>query len=211
MDKAIVIGIAGGSGSGKTLVSRNILEDLGSDKVVILEQDNYYKNLEHLSYEERIKVNYDHPDALDDELLISHLKDLIARHPINQPLYDFKIHCRKKETRRIEGSLIIILEGILILDNPILRELMDIKVFVDTDADLRFIRRLKRDILERGRSLEAVIKQYTETVRPMHLEFVEPTKRYSDIIVPEGGYNWVAVDLLKTKIKALLREKGELI
>jgi uridine kinase len=211
MDKAIVIGIAGGSGSGKTLVSRNILEDLGSDKVVILEQDNYYKNLGHLSYEDRIKVNYDHPDALDDELLISHLKDLIARHPINQPLYDFKIHCRKKETRRIEGSLIIILEGILILDNPILRELMDIKVFVDTDADLRFIRRLKRDILERGRSLEAVIKQYTETVRPMHLEFVEPTKRYSDIIVPEGGYNWVAVDLLKTKIKALLREKGEQI
>lgn len=211
MDKAIVIGIAGGSGSGKTLVSRNILEDLGSDKVVILEQDNYYKELSYLPFEERIKVNFDHPDAFDNELLISHLKALIARHPIDQPLYDFKIHSRKKETRRIEGSLIIILEGILILDNPDLRNLMDIKVFVDTDADLRFIRRLKRDILERGRSLESVIKQYTDTVRPMHLEFVEPTKRYSDIIVPEGGYNWVAVDLLKTKIKALLREKGELI
>ncbi len=211
MNKAIVIGIAGGSGSGKTLVSRNILEDLGSDKVVILEQDSYYKELTHLPFEERIKVNFDHPDAFDMELLISHLKALIAGQPIEQPLYDFKIHSRKKETRRIAGSLIIILEGILILDDPHLRELMDIKVFVDTDADLRFIRRLKRDIIERGRSLESVIQQYTETVRPMHLEFVEPSKRYSDLIVPEGGYNWVAVDLLKTKIKALLREKGEIV
>jgi len=209
MDKAILIGIAGGSGSGKTLIAKNILEDLGSEKVIIIEQDDYYKDLLDLSLEERAKTNFDHPDSLDDELLISHLKSLIARNPIEMPIYDFKTHCRKPETQRIEGLLIVILEGILILDNPQMRELMDIKVFVDTDSDIRFIRRLKRDIHNRGRTMESVIEQYKRTVRPMHLEFVEPSKRYADIIIPEGGRNWVAIDLLKTKIQALLQQKGE--
>jgi len=209
MEKPILIGIAGGSGSGKTLVSRRIFEDLGSDKVTIIEQDNYYKDLGQLSLEERMKINFDHPDALDNELLLKHLKKLLAGHSIEQPLYDFTRHCRRHETRRISDHLVIVIEGILILDNPRLRELMDIKVYVDTDPDIRFIRRLTRDLRERGRSLESVIKQYTENVRPMHLQFVEPSKRYADIILPEGGHNLVAIDLLQTKIRVLLRERGE--
>lgn len=209
MKKAIVIGIAGGSGSGKTLVAKNLLKDLGSEKVFIMEQDDYYKDLSHLPFEERVKTNFDHPDSIDEALLIAHLTELISGNPIDVPIYDFKTHCRKRETHRIEGHLIIILEGILILDNPQLRELMDIKVFVDTDSDIRFIRRLNRDIHERGRTVESVIKRYLDNVRPMHLEFVEPSKRHADIIIPEGGHNLVAIDLLKTKIKALLLEKDE--
>lgn len=209
MERPILIGIAGGSGSGKTLVSKRIFEDLGSDKVIIIQQDNYYKDLSYLALDEREKINFDHPDAIDDQLLISQIKDLLDCKSVHQPLYNFSTHCRRKETRLISGHLILALEGILILDNPKLRELMDIKVFVDTDPDIRFIRRLKRDIKERGRSLDSVIKQYTESVRPMHLQFVEPSKRYADIIIPEGGHNLVAIDLIKTKIKVLLRERGE--
>lgn len=207
MKQAIVIGIAGGSGSGKTLVAKSLLKDLGSEKVFIMEQDDYYKDLSHLALEKRAETNFDHPDSIDEDLLVTHLKALILGHPIETPLYDFKTHSRLPGTRRIEGHRILILEGILILDNPRLRELMDIKVFVDTDADIRFIRRLKRDILERGRTMESVINRYLDNVRPMHLEFVEPSKRYADIIIPEGGHNLVAIDLLRTKIQALLYEQ----
>jgi len=209
MKRPIIIGIAGGSGSGKTLVAERIFEDLGSDKVVIIQQDSYYKDMSHLSPAEREKINFDHPDALDNELLIRQIKELLAGKSVYQPLYDFTTHCRRKQTRLISGHLIIVLEGILILDNPKLRNLMDIKLFVDTDPDIRFIRRLCRDIEQRGRSMESVIKQYAESVRPMHLQFVEPSKRYADIIIPEGGHNLVAIDLLKTKIKVLLQERGE--
>jgi len=207
MNKALLIGIAGGSGSGKSLVAQKLLEDFSSQKVTLIIQDNYYKDLSDLPMSERVKTNFDHPHAIDTDLLISDMKKLLAGEPINQPLYDFKTHCRLKEGRRIAGQLIIILEGILILDNPDLRKLMDIKIFVDTDADIRFIRRLKRDLSERGRTMESVIEQYEQTVRPMHLEFVEASKRYADIIIPEGGHNLVAIDLIKTKIISLLREK----
>ncbi len=206
MKKRILIGIAGGTGSGKTLVAKNLFRDLGSDRVVILQQDAYYKNVSYLPFEERAKQNFDHPDAIDSELLLKHIKDLLAGRAIQQPIYDFTVHLRKNETREIGGHDIIILEGILILYNPELRHLMDIKVYVDTDADIRFIRRLMRDTRERGRSMESVVKQYKESVRPMHLQFVEPTKRYADIIVPEGGMNFVAIDILRAKIKSLLNE-----
>jgi uridine kinase len=206
MKKGILIGIAGGSGSGKTLVSKRLFNDLGSEKVIIIQQDSYYKNLTHLSFDERKKQNFDHPDSIDEELLINHIKELLKGNYIDQPIYDFTQHTRKKETLRVGNHIIIILEGILILHNPVLRKLMDIKVYVDTDSDVRLIRRLKRDIQERGRSLDSVIEQYENIVRPMHLQFVEPLKRYADIIIPQGGYNLVAIDLLKTKIQALLRE-----
>lgn len=206
MKKRILIGIAGGTGSGKTLVAKNLFRDLGSNRVVILQQDAYYKNLSYLPFEERAKQNFDHPDAIDSELLLRHIKDLLAGRTIQQPIYDFTVHLRKNETREIGGHDIIILEGILILYNPELRNLMDIKVYVDTDADIRFIRRLMRDTKERGRSMDSVVRQYKESVRPMHLQFVEPTKRYADIIIPEGGMNFVAIDILRAKIAALLDE-----
>ncbi len=206
-ERGILIGIAGGSGSGKTLVANNIFAELGSDRVAILCQDSYYKDLSHLPPEERSKQNFDHPDAIDTELLIRHVKALLAGETIEQPIYDFVTHTLTSETRTIGPHSIIVLEGILIFDNPELRELMDIKVYVDTDPDIRLIRRLRRDYLERGRTMESVIEQYEKSVRPMHLQFVEPTKRYADIIIPEGGYNRVAIDLIKTKIEALLRER----
>ncbi|MFQ5602758.1 MAG: uridine kinase [bacterium] len=208
-EKGILIGIAGGTGSGKTLVAKNIYADLGSDRVVRICQDSYYKDLSHIEPEKRHAQNFDHPDAIDSELLIEHVKALINGQTISQPIYDFVTHTRTDKFSLIGPHSIIVLEGILIFDNPELRELMDIKIYVDTDPDIRLIRRLQRDILERGRSMESVIKQYEESVRPMHLQFVEPSKRYADIIVPEGGYNKVAIDLIKTKIKALLREKAE--
>ncbi len=209
MKKRILIGIAGGSGSGKTLIAKNLFRDLGTDRVIIIQQDAYYKDLSHLSFEERVKQNFDHPDAIDSELLLQQLNGLLAGETIQQPIYDFTIHSRKKTTETIGGHDIIILEGILILDNPELRNLMDIKVYVDTDADIRLIRRLIRDTKERNRSMESVIKQYKESVRPMHLQFVEPSKRYADVIIPEGGMNYVAVDLLRTKIEVLLKELDE--
>jgi uridine kinase len=208
MARGILIGIAGGSGSGKTLVAQTIFNELGSDKVVIVDQDSYYRDLSHLSVEERQKQNFDHPDAIDTDLLIEQLEDLLEGKQIEQPIYDFTTHTRRPETRRIGPHKIVVLEGILILDNARLRELMDIKVYVDTDADIRFIRRLKRDIEERGRTMASVIRQYEESVRPMHMQFVEPSKRYADIIIPEGGYNRVAIDLLKTKIQSLLAEEN---
>ena len=208
MKSHILIGIAGGSGSGKTLVARRIVEELGSDKVIIIQQDSYYNDLGHLTLEERKKQNFDHPDAFDHQYLIDQLKNLLVGKSIDQPIYDYAIHSRKKETRRIGEHVIIVLEGILILLDPGLRRLMDIKVYVDTDADVRLIRRIRRDVTERDRSLESILDQYENSVRPMQLQFVEPTKRYADIILPEGGFNLVAVDLLKTKIQALLAERG---
>jgi uridine kinase len=208
MKPHILIGIAGGSGSGKTLVAKRIFDELGSDKVIIIQQDSYYKELSHLNLEERKKQNFDHPDAFDHQFLIAQLKDLLAGKSIDQPVYDYTIHSRKNETRRIGEHVIIVLEGILILHDADLRNLMDIKVYVDTDDDVRLIRRIRRDVTERGRSLESILDQYENSVRPMQLQFVEPTKRYADIIIPEGGFNLVAVDLLKTKIQALLAERG---
>jgi uridine kinase len=199
-----LIGIAGGTGSGKTLIAEMVIKDLAGHSVTIIQQDSYYKNLSHLSFEERSRQNFDHPDAVDISLLVSQIQDLLRGSAIDQPVYDFSKHLRCEKTKRINPQSIVILEGILIFYYPELREMMDIKIFVDTDPDIRFIRRLGRDLESRGRTMQSVIDQYISTVRPMHLEFVEPSKRYADIIIPEGGYNEVAVDLLKTKIQSLL-------
>ncbi len=208
MSRRILIGIAGGSGSGKTLVARTIVRELGSDRVVIIDQDSYYKNLEDIPLRDREVRNFDHPDAFDNELLVRHIQDLLAGQPVEQPIYDYAEHRRLDETRHIGDHHIVVLEGILIFHEPELRALMDIKLFIDADADIRFIRRLRRDIVERGRSVDSVIRQYEESVRPMHLQFVDPAKRYADVIIPEGGHNKVAIDLVKTKIRSLLREAG---
>ena len=208
MVRRILIGIAGGSGSGKTLVSRTIVRELGSDRVVVIDQDSYYKNLDDIPMRDRVARNFDHPDAFDGELLKRNIRDLLEGRPVEQPIYDYAQHQRLDETRAIGDHLVIVLEGILIFLDPELRALMDIKLFVDADHDVRFIRRLKRDLVERGRSVDSIIRQYEESVRPMHLQFVEPTKRYADLIIPEGGHNRVAIDVLKTKIRELLRERG---
>ena len=208
-ERGILIGIAGGSGSGKTMVSNRILSQLGTDRVAVIEQDSYYRDLSNLPFEQRAAQNFDHPDAIDTELLINHITGLLNGETVHIPLYDFTNHTRLKSTRATGPHDVIVLEGILILYNPDLRKMMDIKVYVDTGADLRFIRRLKRDTAERGRSMQTVIEQYEHSVRPMHLQFVEPTKRYADIIIPEGGHNLVAIDLVRTKIESLLREKEQ--
>jgi uridine kinase len=206
MKRPILIGIAGGTGSGKSTVSKQILKRNGEENVVIIEQDSYYKDQSHLTFEERVKRNYDHPLAFDNELLIKHLKDLLNNIPIEKPIYDFEQHTRKKETVTVYPKKIIILEGILILYDEQIRNLCDIKIFVDTDSDVRVIRRIKRDIKERGRTLDSVIQQYLTTVRPAHQQFVEPTKKYADIIIPEGGYNEVAIDIISTKINSILNK-----
>jgi uridine kinase len=208
MARRILIGIAGGTGSGKTLVSRTIVRQLGSDRVVIIDQDSYYRNLEDIPLRDRDARNFDHPDAFDNELLKRHVRDLLQGLPVEQPIYDYAEHRRLPETRRVGEHLIIVLEGILIFVDPELRALMDIKVFIDADPDVRFIRRLRRDLVERGRSVDSIVRQYEESVRPMHLQFVEPSKRYADLIIPEGGHNKVAIDLLGAKIRELLRERG---
>ncbi|MCA9740450.1 MAG: uridine kinase [Deferribacteres bacterium] len=207
-NKSILIGIAGGSGSGKTLVAKRIIEEISSEDVVLIEQDSYYRDLSHLSVAERAQSNFDHPDAIDGELMIQQIRDIIEGRPVEQPIYDFTTHTRTHETRHISGHHIVVLEGILILYSPRLRAMMDIKVFVDTDADIRLLRRINRDVAERGRTMESVLDQYQRSVRPMHLQFVEPSKRYADVIIPEGGHNMVAVDLLKTKVEDLLRKRG---
>ncbi len=209
-EKGILIGIAGGSGSGKTLVAKNIYTDLGSQKVIRISQDSYYQDLGHFPPEKRHERNFDHPDAVDIELMIVHLQALLRGETIEQPVYDFITHTRTGEFHKIGPHKIIVLEGILIFDNPELRSLMDIKVYVDTDSDIRLARRLRRDIHDRGRTMESVLEQYEKSVRPMHLQFVEPSKRYADLIVPEGGYNKVAIDVIKTKIEALLLESEKL-
>ncbi|MRH43036.1 uridine kinase [Aquibacillus halophilus] len=205
--KPIVIGVAGGSGSGKTSVTRSICQRFTDKTILVIEQDYYYKDQAHLPFEERLQTNYDHPLAFDNDLLIQHVHDLLNDKTIEKPVYDYKVHTRSNEVIDVEPKEVIILEGILILEDPRLLDLMDIKVFVDTDADLRIIRRMLRDIKERGRTIDSVIDQYINEVRPMHLQFVEPTKRYADIIIPEGGQNHVAIDLMATKIQTILNSK----
>jgi len=201
-----VIGVAGGSGSGKTTVVRKILEALGNTSVPVLEHDRYYRDRNDLRLEERAALNYDHPDSLETDLLVRHVNELRAGRSIEAPVYDFARHARKEETETVAAGRAIIIEGILIYTDPALRKLMDVKVFVDTDDDTRFIRRLQRDISERGRTVQSVIEQYLGTVKPMHLDFVEPSKRYADIIIPQGGYNVVAIDMLLRLIRGLSLE-----
>ncbi len=208
MSRRILIGIAGGSGSGKTLVARTIVRELGSSQVVIIDQDSYYKDLEHIPFRDREARNFDHPDAFDTELLKTHLRTLLEGRPVQQPIYDYTEHRQSGETREIRDHVVIVLEGILIFVDPELRALMDIKLFVDADADVRLLRRLKRDLIERGRSVDSILRQYEESVRPMHQQFVEPSKRHADVIIPGGGHNKVAIDLVQTKIRELLRERG---
>lgn len=199
----MIIGVAGGSGSGKTTVVRRIVESLGSDQVTVLDHDRYYRERSDLRLEERAALNYDHPDSLESDLMVRHVRELKAGRSIQAPRYDFARYNRLADTDTLEPRRAIIVEGILIFTDAALRELMDIKVFVDTDSDTRFIRRLQRDVADRGRSMDSVIDQYQATVKPMHLEFVEPSKRYADIIIPTGGHNAVAVDLLLSLIRSV--------
>ena len=206
--KPIIIGVTGGSGSGKTSVSRAIFNHFPNHSIMMLEQDSYYKDQSDLSFEERLNTNYDHPFAFDTDLLIDHLQQLLAYQTIEKPVYDYVAHTRSEATIIQEPKEVIILEGILILEDERLRNLMDIKLYVDTDDDIRIIRRIKRDMEERGRTLDSVIEQYLTVVKPMYHQFIEPTKRYADIIVPEGGENQVAIDLLSTKIRDILVKRG---
>lgn len=204
--KPIVIGITGGSGSGKTSVSRKIIEAFPALSVVLIEQDAYYKDQSHLTFEERLKTNYDHPFAFDGDLLVADVKRLMMRQAIDKPVYDYVEHTRSSEVIRVEPKDVIIIEGLFVLDDVRLRELMDIKIYVDTDDDLRIIRRIVRDIKERGRSLDSVITQYLEAVKPMYHQFIEPTKRLADIIIPEGSSNTVGIDLICTKVATILQD-----
>ncbi|MDN2453081.1 uridine kinase [Lactobacillus sp. UCMA15818] len=203
--RPVIIGVTGGSGSGKTSVSMAIFNQLKQHSLLMVQEDSYYKNQSEMSFEERIKVNYDHPDAFDTDLLIEHLQDLLNWKQVAVPVYDYSAHTRSNKVLIKNPQEVIIVEGILVLNDQRLRNLMDIKIFVDTDDDIRIIRRIKRDTEERGRSLESIISQYLRTVKPMYHQFIEPTKRYADIIVPEGGANQVAIDLLTTKIRDVLR------
>ena len=206
-NKPVIIGVTGGSGSGKTTVSRAIFEQLHGQSLLMLQEDSQYNDQSDMPFEERIKTNYDHPNAFDTELLVKQLKDLLDWKTIEKPIYDYTEHTRSSEVEKVEPKEVIILEGILVLNDPALRDLMDIKIFVDTDDDIRIIRRIQRDIEERGRSLQSVIDQYKSTVKPMYHQFIEPTKRYADIIVPEGGETQVAIDLLVTKVRDILRKR----
>ena len=207
--KTITMGVAGGSGSGKTTVARRILERIGFDRVAYVPHDAYYHDLSHLPPAERGQLNFDHPDSLDNDLLIVHLQELQAGRAVEIPVYDFKTHSRVAETRHVDPQPVILVEGILIFADKRLRDLMNVKIFVDTDADIRLIRRLQRDISERGRSAESVINQYLRTVRPMHLEFAEPSKRYADVIITEGGFNEVAIEMVAARLRALIEETQE--
>ena len=199
----VVIGVAGGSGSGKTTDVRRIVQSLGPDQVTVLEHDRYYRDRNDLRLEERAALNYDHPDALETDLLVRHLRTLKSGEDIEVPRYDFTRNARLDDTERMVARKAIIVEGILIFTDATLRELMDVKVFVDADADTRFIRRLRRDVAERGRTMETVIEQYLGTVKPMHFDFVEPTKRYADLIIPVGGHNTVAIDMMLSLVRSL--------
>ena len=207
--RPIIIGVTGGSGSGKTSVSRAIFDQLHGHSLMMLQEDSYYKSQDDVPFEERTKVNYDHPTAFDTDLLIEQLEDLLSWKTIEIPVYDYAAHTRSKEVLVQEPREVIIVEGILTLNDARLRDLMDIKIFVDTDDDIRIIRRIQRDIEERGRTLQSVIDQYLETVKPMYHQFIEPSKRYADIIVPEGGENQVAIDLLVTKVRDIIRKNED--
>jgi uridine kinase len=204
----IIIGVAGGSGSGKTTVSQEILRRVGAERIAFIQHDSYYRDQSHLPMDQRARLNYDHPDILETGLLVSHLQQLQAGQPVDMPLYDFTTHTRRSETRRVEPKRVILVEGILIFAEPALRKVFDVRIWVETDADVRFIRRLRRDIAERGRTVESVIEQYQATVRPMHLEFAEPSKRYADLIIPQGGHNIVAMDMVVARILEMLGESG---
>ena len=205
-NRPLIIGVAGGTGSGKTTVSRVIRQRVGMERIAYLQHDSYYKDLSHLSQTERNQVNFDHPDSLDSSLLVDHLQQLLAGHTIQIPNYDFASHTRMSTTTKIPSKSVILVEGILIFVEPALRDLFDMKIFVDTEGDVRFIRRLSRDIEERGRNMESVIEQWLSTVKPMHEKFVEPSKHWADIIIPRGGRNNVATDLVVTKIEQILRK-----
>lgn len=205
-NKPLVIGIAGGTGSGKTTVTNVILKRVGARHIALLPHDAYYRDVPDLTLAERERINYDHPDSLETELLIQHIHQLKDWQPVELPVYDFTTHSRTSRTVHVEPRRVILVEGILIFYEPELRPLFDVKIYVDTDADIRFIRRLQRDIVERGRTTESVIHQYLSTVRPMHLEFVEPSKRYADVIIPEGGLNTVAMDMVTARLESLLQD-----
>lgn len=207
--RPIVFGVAGGTASGKTTVARSILAAVGASQVAYLAHDAYYKDMGHLPLEERARLNYDHPESLETDLLVRHVEQLLDGNAVELPIYDFTEHRRTKRTTCANASPIILVEGILIFTHAVLRDLMDIKVYVDTDADVRFIRRMTRDMEERGRKLDAIVAQYLQTVRPMHLEFVEPSKRYADVIIPRGGMNQVALDMVVSRLMQLLREHQE--
>ncbi|MDP2470411.1 MAG: uridine kinase [Candidatus Palauibacterales bacterium] len=202
--RPLVVGVAGGSGSGKTTVVKRLLEGLEPTSASLLHHDSYYRDSPELTLEQRAAINYDHPDSLETPLMAEHLRMLLAGHAVEVPQYDFTVHRRMAETRRVEPRPLIIVDGILVLAEPELRELMDIRVFVDTDSDIRFIRRLGRDTKKRGRTVESVIRQYQQTVRPMHLEFVAPSRRHAHIIVPEGGKNEVAISMLVARLRYLV-------
>jgi uridine kinase len=202
----LIIGIAGGSGSGKTTIADKVVDEIGPERVVLIQHDAYYPDQSHLPLEERAKVNYDHPDSLETELLVAHLKALLGGKTVERPTYDFTVHNRAPETVAVRPSPVLLVEGILVLYEPSLRELMDLKIYVDTDSDLRIVRRMERDIQDRGRSFESVRDQYLSTVRPMHLRFVEPSKRYADIVIPEG-YNVGAVATVISMIREVLRNR----
>jgi uridine kinase len=201
----LVIGVAGGTASGKTTVVQAILDRVGRERIAHIQHDSYYKDLSHLPLEQRRQFNFDHPNALDTELLIQHVQELRQGHSVEVPTYDFATYCRLPQTRTVHPRPVVILDGILILSEAALRELIDVKIYVDTDADLRLIRRMERDVTERGRTVESVIQQYLSTVRPMHLEFVEPSKRYADVIIPLGGHNVAALELVTARILSMLR------
>ena len=201
---SLIIGISGGTGSGKTTVATGILETVKACEVVFIQQDSYYRNLKDMPLDFRQVANFDHPDAIDNDLLVNHVRKLRAGEPVDLPIYDFRTHTRSNETRAVEPKPIVIVEGILIFADPRLLEQLDVKVFVDTPDDIRFIRRLRRDVAERGRTVESVIEQYLATVRPMHMQFIEPSKRYADVIIPEDGHNLVSIDLISGKIRERL-------
>ena len=205
--RPVLIGLCGGSGSGKSTVTEQLYANTGSERCTVIRQDNYYKDQSHLSFEDRQKTDDDHPFAFGNDLFIERLKLLREGKSVDMPEYDFSVHNRKKETIRLEPKDIILIEGILLFSEPRILELLDMRIFVDTDSDVRILRRIKRDMKERARSLDSVIDQYMATVRPAHLQFVEPSKRYADIIVPEGGYNKVALDLIQTKVDHILNSR----
>jgi len=200
----IIIGIAGASGSGKSLLAHTIVNELGSEEVVVISEDAYYKNLDHLPVRVRAKVNFDHPDSLDHKLMVKHIEQLQKGETVQVPIYDFSTHSRKKQTREVGGHTIIVLEGILLFADETLRNHMDIRLFMNTPSDVCLVRRIRRDMLERGRSLASILEQYESTVRPMFLQFIEPTKRYADIIVPHGGKNRIAIEVIKAQMRAML-------
>jgi uridine kinase len=204
--RSITVGVAGGTGSGKTTVAMQVLERVGAEHIAYIPHDAYYRDLSDLPRAQRVQVNFDHPDSLETELLVEHIKQLKAGKAIDVPVYDFTNHSRTSQVRRVGPAPVILIEGILVFVEPELRELFDVKLYVDTDADIRILRRLQRDVQDRGRSVESVVEQYLTTVRPMHLEFVEPSKRYADVIIPEGGFNEVAIEMVAARIRGLLEE-----